>query len=1111
MKKSYLLLLFVFVSYCVSAQYYDKSIKPTNLEKIQNTLNQEMKGQFQASDIDSWMIQSDASSRNKDAWYYYLVQTHNNIIVRNTVTTVLVSEDKINVANTRFVSDLESKISVLNPSLTPFEAAQKALTYHGLNANVNPKQLDFDKEKGVYTFGKTNDLQSDIKVNLVYDVVSNTEVTLTWNVNLDFRDGSHWWNTRVNAVTGDFVSQNDWVTSCNFSNDKEHNHKYTGNKTKTKKLDFVSSAFKAENQEMVMAGAYRVLPYYTESPNHGPFELITNPDDATASPNGWHNDGNAYTTTRGNNVIARDDQNGNNGNGPLTSQSAAGLTFDYAYGGPGVAASTYIDAAATQLFYMSNAVHDIYYRYGFDEASGNFQQNNFGNGGTAGDPVDADVQDGSGVNNANFSTPTDGGNGRMQMFLWDVGAYDPNAVPLLTVNNTFLAGGYDALDNNFDPGNVPVTTAITEDLVLVLDDNTGGTASADPSDGCGAITNAASLNGKIAVVRRGACNFTLKVTEAQTAGAIAVLVVNNVAGNIVMGGAAGTPAVTIPAYSLNQADGDALIAEMANSTVNVTFNPPTPPPTFVNIDGDFDNGVVGHEYGHGINIRLVGGRNNSGCVNATESMGEGWGDFIGKIIQLRNVDNGIISNGTGTFVVGQATDGQGIRPAPYSGDMANNPMTYQTLIDDPTNATYTIPHGVGSVWAGMLWDLTWDLIVVHGFTDDIYDANGMFGNTIALNLVVEGMKLTACDPGFEDGRDAILQADQNLYGGANQCIIWSAFARRGLGANASQGGNPPFSTGNNSTSDGNADFTLPTGLGCTPDFLIDNGDDALEEVCQGTTSVVYDFVFYEQNAYDTDTPFVASGLPAGSTATFTPATMKDTGLFSMVVSGIPAGTTGTFPISVTPGGDAAKLKTVSLVINPTNPDLTDGDTEYAIDSGTFTSFTPGANIEFLPGSDLDLRLPATAFNGTILWTGPDAATYTTNSLNFTNIADGDPAIDGAWTVQASFTNDCGSSFAPQSIGFTVNVNPSLSVTNNNLNEFSIFPNPTSGLVTITGLTQTQKLNISLIDITGRVVLTKNSSNNQNRLDIDISSFSSGTYFLQIESDSNTTVKKIIKK
>ncbi|KAH9925170.1 Fungalysin metallopeptidase-domain-containing protein [Fomitopsis serialis] len=64
-------------------------------------------------------------------------------------------------------------------------------------------------------------------------------------------------------------------------------------------------------------------------------------------------------------------------------------------------------------------VHDLYYRYGFDEVSGNFQQHNFGRGGEENDGVIANAQDGSGYNNANFMTPPDGQNGRCRMHLWN--------------------------------------------------------------------------------------------------------------------------------------------------------------------------------------------------------------------------------------------------------------------------------------------------------------------------------------------------------------------------------------------------------------------------------------------------------------------------------------------------------------------------------------------------------------------------------------------------------------------------------------------------------------------------------------------------------------------
>lgn len=74
--------------------------------------------------------------------------------------------------------------------------------------------------------------------------------------------------------------------------------------------------------------------------------------------------------------------------------------------------------AVIQMFYIVNLYHDEMYRLGFTEQSFNFQTDNFGRGGLGNDRVSAEGQDSSGSNNANFSTPADGGRGRMQMYIW---------------------------------------------------------------------------------------------------------------------------------------------------------------------------------------------------------------------------------------------------------------------------------------------------------------------------------------------------------------------------------------------------------------------------------------------------------------------------------------------------------------------------------------------------------------------------------------------------------------------------------------------------------------------------------------------------------------------
>ena len=214
-------------------------------------------------------------------------------------------------------------------------------------------------------------------------------------------------------------------------------------------------------------------------------------------------------------------------------------------------------------------------------------------------------------------------------------------------------------------------------------------------------------------------------------------------------------------------------------------------------DGDFDHVVIVHEFGHGISNRLTGGPANVNCLNNQEQAGEGWSDFYGLMITQEVGDAGPDARGLGTYLFGQPPNGPGIRSAPYSTDFAVNNFTYGNL---PGQG---VPHGVGFVWATMAWEMTWEMIDQFGFNSDFYQqwtTGG--GNNLAWQLVTDGLKLQPCGPGFVDGRDAILAADVALTGGANACLIWRAFAKRGLGLSADQG-SP------NSRSDGTEAFDLP--------------------------------------------------------------------------------------------------------------------------------------------------------------------------------------------------------------------------------------------------------------------------------------------------------------
>ena len=217
-------------------------------------------------------------------------------------------------------------------------------------------------------------------------------------------------------------------------------------------------------------------------------------------------------------------------------------------------------------------------------------------------------------------------------------------------------------------------------------------------------------------------------------------------------------------------------------------------------DGDVDNGIVSHEFSHGTSNRLTGGPAQAGCLSNAEQMGEGWSDYYGLMF-TQNWSTATVNTGfnsprsVGTYASGQTPTGTGIRSQKYCTNFAVNNKVYAATIS-------TAVHDRGEIWCATLWDMTWNIINQVGtINTNLYDANGAGGNSIAMKLVTEGMKLQPCSPGFIDGRDAILQADEILYGGIHKCAIWEAFRRRGMGAFASQG-----SSG--SVTDQIADFTV---------------------------------------------------------------------------------------------------------------------------------------------------------------------------------------------------------------------------------------------------------------------------------------------------------------
>ncbi len=710
------------------------------------------------SDVATIEIVSESPSKAVGVSHVYVRQLVNGIPITNGLATVTLKNGRVIQVASRLKSIVNSPNST--PVLDSKQAFSFVLKQLGIESIEQPAIIESAANGQRLLFAKGNFSLDAIPVQLVYTVDELGQLQLAWNFTIQTTDHQHWWNVRASANDGTLIEQVDWINHCGFEGCSA---------TSSSKENHIHAT-----QLLVPpppgADQYFVYALPVESPNHGDRSMVINPSDAVASPFGWHDDngimGDEYTITRGNNVYASEDVDNDDVPG-YSPDGGNALDFDFPYDSL-VGIQGNLDPVITNLFYMNNTMHDVWYQYGFDEGSGNFQTMNYTGDGLDNDVVFADAQDGSGTNNANFGTPPDGDSPRMQMYLWS----QSNVPDLLTVNSpAAIAQSYTSSTAGFGPP-VP-STPLTADFVIVIDD------SGDTTDACDQIINGSELNGKIALVRRGSCTFASKVEACQAFGAIAVIVMNNTGGQpTAMGGSSTTAA--IPAIMVSQTNGNTFVTTInSGQTINGTI---VNPGDLTATDSDFDNMIIAHEYGHGISTRLTGGAANSDCLNNAEQMGEGWSDWFGLMMTIEPGDLAGDIRGVGTYVSNQSILGDGIRPAPYSTDFTINNFTYSA-----TNNTGAIsePHGIGFVWATMLWDLNWALIDQYGFDPDIKNGNG--GNNVAMALVVEALKLQPCGPGFVDGRDAILAADELLYAGANKCLIWEVFARRGLGFSADQG------------------------------------------------------------------------------------------------------------------------------------------------------------------------------------------------------------------------------------------------------------------------------------------------------------------------------------
>jgi len=474
------------------------------------------------------------------------------------------------------------------------------------------------------------------------------------------------------------------------------------------------------------------------------------------------------TESVGNNVDAYTDHSGPDGftAGDLRATVTSPQAFDRTYDvlAPPLDSDDQSMASVTQLFYVNNWLHDWFYDSGFDEAAGNAQNDNLGRGGEEGDALRAEAQDGAlgnDRNNANMSTPADGESPRMQMYLWTTGA-----IRTLDLSPAGLSPA--TAGANFGPPSYDVTATMT-----LAEDGQG-----DTNDGCQPLTN--NVTGDIVLIDRSGCSFVQKVNNAQSAGAVGVVIANDETTNIFDMGGNG-PGITIPAMMISLADGNAFKSALGNGPQTAHMVRATD----VERDGTIDNTIVGHEWGHYIHNRLVDGGNRQ-----HSAMSEGWADFFGIYMGHKETDDlsGAYAVGVyATFSTSADSGYFGIRRYPYSTDPAKNALSFRHISNgedlpsvpgDPGGANSQV-HNAGEVWASMLWDGYLALVARSQGANAPYDFMG--ARRRMADYVVAGLKMTPETATYTEGRDGVLAAAfaADIDDGM---ALAQAFAGRGAGS-----------------------------------------------------------------------------------------------------------------------------------------------------------------------------------------------------------------------------------------------------------------------------------------------------------------------------------------
>ncbi len=538
--------------------------------------------------------------------------------------------------------------------------------------------------------------------------------------------------------------------------------------------------------------------------------------------------------TEGNNVLVADDHANDNEathgiKGYNSNRNYTASYFDYLmsyeYGGQNAAtgvfpATTHPDVfpATTTLFYYNNLIHDYLYSIGFTEALWNFQQDNFGRGGEGGDAVSAQVHDGSGINNANFGTPADGGSPRMQMFLWteDAARRSDGDFDFDVVQHEYYHGVSNRSAAKGDTG------CLGLGVVVQFPSEAGGQGEGWSDYQAESLTDD---------------DVTGEFVLGEFDRGIRTLPMNNFRWSY---------------GSLNRRAFTRRDQQPPDPNTSAPSTNPTNYPVFqVHHVGTIFAAMLWDMRELLIMKQKVNNAFPGVFFDGTRRLGTGASFYIGeRFVQSVDSNHPIdYRESFGTHAVVPNSNG------------------LPTVVPNVKAADIVRPGLVASE------------IQTSGNRQGPLAIAVSRGARLADTLVLRGLQLSPCSPSIVDTRDSILLADKELTGGENRAVIWRAFASHGVGVGASSSagtgndqGAPPAGSGASTTAPAVVeDFNVPEGvLACeqngplpAPSFTLSNTSN--NTVTIQITPVAGAATYLISRAESADGPFINIGETTGTT------------------------------------------------------------------------------------------------------------------------------------------------------------------------------------------------------------------------------------------------------